>query len=78
MKLKDRITINILEYCEDNNISMKDLAKRLHCGLLKVTRMLDVKERTRRFTINDLEDISNALGVNPEILISYDKRKRDD
>ncbi len=75
MKLKDRITLNILEYCKDNNISMKDLAKRLHCGLPKITRMLDVKEKTRRFTINDLDDICISLEINPEVIIVYDKRK---
>lgn len=78
MKLKDRITLNILKYCEDNHISMNDLAERLHCGLPKITKMLNVNERTRRFTINDFENICNALEVNPEVIISYDKRKRDD
>lgn len=78
MKLKDRIALNVLKYCEDNDITTKELANRLHCGLPKITRMLNIEESTRRFTINDIEDISNALGVKPEVLISYDKRKRDD
>ena len=47
-------------------------------GLPKITKMLNVNERTRRFTINDFENICNALEVNPEVIISYDKRKRDD
>lgn len=78
MKLKDKIALNTLKYCEDNDITPKELANRLHWGLPKITRMLNIEERTRRFTINDIEDISNALGVQPEVLISYDKRKRDD
>lgn len=78
MSLKDRISLNVIEYCKNNNITMDDLAKRLHCGLPKITKMLDIKERTRRFTLNDIDNISNALGITPEALITYDKRKRDD
>lgn len=78
MRLKDKIALNTLKYCEDNDITTKELANRLHWGLPKITRMLNIEERTRRFTINDFENICNALEVNPEVIISYDKRKRDD
>ena len=41
MSLKDRIALNVLAYCNDNDIKLINLAKRLHCGLPKVTKMLD-------------------------------------
>ncbi len=78
MSLKDKVALNVLAYCNDNDIKLIDLAKRLHCGLPKVTKMLDIKERTRRFTLNDIDNICDALGVPPEVIITYDKRKRDD
>ena len=40
--------------------------------------MLDIKERTRRFTLNYIDNICNSIGVPPEVIITYDKRKRDD
>ena len=77
MNLKDRISINILNYCKDNKISELELAKKLHCNTMKIKLMLDVKNKSRRFSIPDLEKVAQALEIDPSLLINYERRKNE-
>lgn len=75
MNLKDKITVNILNYCKDNKISELQLAQKLHKNLLKTRLMFDLDIKSRRFSFGELEKVAAALEVDPLFLINYDKEK---
>ena len=76
MNLKDRITVNILNYCKDNKISELQLAQKLHKNVMKTRLMFDLNIKSRRFSFSDLEKVANALEVDPLFLINYERERK--
>lgn len=73
MRLKDKITQNVLKICKENNISLSDLSEKTTYTEKYLKRLLNLNNSQRIFTINDVEVLSIALKVKPQELITYER-----
>ncbi len=77
MELKDKITIKVKKCLKEKNLEIEDVAKITGKTIVSIKRKLDLSNKSRRFSIKDIEMFANVLNIFPYELMDFTDIKEE-